>query len=69
MLYDLYAMYDADYLRKDIKRFPQLLTRITVFLKQRWSLVVHHMALLLFGYALIVVSATVLPQPNGFVNW
>lgn len=56
MIYDNYAMYDADYLRKDIKRYPYLGTRLLVFVKKRWSMILHHFLLLGFGYALVVVS-------------
>ena len=56
MLYDVYAMYDADYLRKDIKRYPHFRTRMVVFCKKRWSLLLHHFLLLVFGYVLVVVS-------------
>lgn len=55
MLYDLYAMYDAAYLYKDIRRFPQLSTRMVVFVKKRWSIILHHFLLLGFGYTLVVV--------------
>lgn len=58
MIYDNYAMYDADYLRKDIKRHPHLGTRMLVFLKKRWSMILHHFLLLGFGYILVVVSQT-----------
>ena len=56
MLYDIYAMYDADYLRKGIKKYPHFRTRMVVFCKKRWSLLLHHFLLLAFGYLLVVVS-------------
>lgn len=52
-------MYDADYLRKNIKRHPHLGTRLIVFVKKRWSMILHHFLLLGFGYLLVVVSPTV----------
>lgn len=70
MIYDNYAMYDADYLRKDIKRHPQLSTRLIVFVKKRWSMILHHFLLLGFGYLLVVVSQTVplSSQPNCLLH-
>lgn len=56
MIYDFYAMYDADYLRKGICKYPHFSTRIKVFLKIRWSLILHHFLLLGFGYCLVTVS-------------
>lgn len=56
MLYDLYAMYDSDYLYINLWKYPQLVQRITGFIKKRRLMIVHHLALLLLGYPLVVVS-------------
>jgi len=58
MLYDLYALYNSDCSYKDLWKYPQLVQRITAFIKKRWSMVVHHLALFLLGYPLVVVSSS-----------
>jgi hypothetical protein len=54
MLYDNYAMYNSAYYRKDIRTYPHLTTRLAVFARKKWSMILHHVLLLGFGYALVV---------------
>lgn len=56
MLYDNYAMYNSAYHRKEIWKYPHLTTRLAVFARKKWSMLLHHALLLGLGYVLVVVS-------------
>jgi hypothetical protein len=56
MLYDNFAMYNSAYHRKGIRRYPQLSTRLAVFVQKKWSMILHHALLLGVGYALVVYT-------------
>ena len=68
MLYDHYAMYDSDYHRKEFWKYPSFATRLAVFAQKKWSIILHHMLLLGFGYALVVVSMMLYIQPACLCN-
>lgn len=55
MLYDNYAMYQSAYYRKNLLNYSKFTDRLIVFVKKKWSMILHHALLLIFGYILVVV--------------
>ncbi len=55
-IYDFYAMYDTLYLRKELWREKSLWRRLSIYVRKHWVFIVHHLALTVLGYPLVVVS-------------
>ena len=55
MVYDLFAMFDAFTLSRNLKHLS-LSEQLVPFIKKKLGLVCHHVTLFLFGYVLVAVS-------------
>ena len=54
-VYDLYAMFEAYCLRKNLSG-EELLARTRTFVRKKWPFILHHMVILVLGVPLIIVS-------------
>ena len=55
MVYDLFAMFDAFTLSRDLKHLS-FREQLVPYIEKKLGLVCHHVILFLFGYVLVAVS-------------